>query len=123
MVAGAFVFWYGFLRIFTDLCRDHGAELFGIGRNQVFNIAMAVIGFGMMAIFAMRPSDSSADGATDAEDASKVENASWGRRAIFVLILLFCLVVRSAWTPEVLEEKRHHRTEQASIAIPMLRAS
>ena len=123
MMAAHFVFWYGFLRIFTDLCRDHGAELFGIGRNQYFNALMAVFGLVLIAILARRavrrgaehPARQAATEKAAGSDPGKSPSscretpASWVQRVAFTLILLFCLVVRSAWTPEVLERRRARR--------------
>ena len=120
MMAAHFVFWYGFLRIFTDLCRDHGAELFGIGRNQYFNAFMAVFGLVLIGILAKRtlrrgvehPAQQAATEKAPSSDPGKSPSscqnipASWLQRVAFTLIVLFCLVVRSAWTPEVLEQRR-----------------
>lgn len=112
-----FIFWYGFLRIFADLYRDHGAQFFGIGRNQYFNGLMAVVGLILMGVLATRAKRQLPESAhlqsTRLDEAlgqklSNRENipALWFRRIVFTVILLFCLAVRSAWTPEVLEEHR-----------------
>lgn len=119
-VAAHFVFWYGLLRIFTDLFRDHGAELFGIGRNQYFNLLMAIAGIVLMVVFSRRGQGNSngehvAGAADDDSSGSRARDElagpeSWFafcfRRIVFVAILLFSLVVRGAWTPEVLQQRR-----------------
>lgn len=115
-MAAHFVFWYGFLRLFTDIFRDHGAQLFGIGRNQYFNALMAGIGLILMLVFSrLNKSRQTAsvmtmpvsDGAAGAvrTHADRSFNL-WGRRGVLVLIVLFSLVIRSAWNPVVLEQRR-----------------
>jgi phosphatidylglycerol:prolipoprotein diacylglycerol transferase len=129
MVAAHFVFWYGFLRIFADVFRDHGAEFLGIGRNQYFNLLMAMIGIGMMWVFSRRGRRESAgptvgkvvQPADQLQPAGAVRSvperplAFWFRRIALGLILLFSLIVRGAWTPEVLHERR---AEKAVATIP-----
>ena len=107
-----FVFWYGFLRIFADLYRDHGAQLFGIGRNQYFNALMALIGLILMVVLARRnrlPKDAYPSSAVHGTE------CVWPRRVVFSAILLFSLVVRSAWTPEVLNRHRSEGRGQHTI--------
>ena len=110
-----FVFWYGFLRIFADIYRDHGAHLFGIGRNQYFNALMALLGLTLMVVLARqkrRPKDGFQSIVTCGSE------RMWLRRIVFTAILLFSLVVRSAWTPEVL---RQHRSEKPDPTDPRSR--
>jgi phosphatidylglycerol:prolipoprotein diacylglycerol transferase len=120
MMAAHFILWYGFLRIFADIYRDHGAQLFGIGRNQYFNALMAVLGLVLIGIFARRTERQGAEyspqpsATRDGRPGNPLSSLSsgesvpafWLRRIAFAIILLFCLVVRSAWTPEVLEKRR-----------------
>ena len=47
-----FVFWYGFLRLFTDYFRDYGNEFLGIGTGQYFNLFMAALGLALYIWFA-----------------------------------------------------------------------
>ena len=39
-----FILWWGFLRLFADVFREHGREFLGIGRGQYFNVLMAAGG-------------------------------------------------------------------------------
>lgn len=120
MMTVHFLFWYGFLRIFADLFREHPDKFLGIGGSQYFNSLTAILGLAMMtALSRRRPPGpieeegrpaASVDEAADviSEDASPGENpiAFWCRRTVFVFIVFFSLVIRSAWTPEVLQRRR-----------------
>jgi phosphatidylglycerol:prolipoprotein diacylglycerol transferase len=44
LLAAHFVFWYGGLRILTDIFRDYSVHFLGIGRGQWFNASMALLG-------------------------------------------------------------------------------
>jgi len=109
-----FIFWYGFLRIFTDLFREHGALWLGVGRNQYFNGLMVALGVTLMMVLTRRrknagPDLFSAPLATPPTNPDQTA-ALWFRRMVFAALLVFCLAVRSAWTPGVLQE---HRTKAA----------
>jgi len=116
MVTAHFLFWYGFLRIFTDLFREHPGSVLGFGGSQYFNVLMALAGLGMMVALrnksdhrsGVRASGDGTWGGRGPVTVESVENsfAYWLRRVCFALILLFCLVIRSAWTPEELERRR-----------------
>ncbi len=118
-IAAHFILWYGFLRIFTDIFRDHGAQFLGIGRNQYFNAIMAVAGLILIIVYSRldesqryRPSTIMSQTYEKSSMARRNPNMAigmWFRRSIFVLVILFSLVIRSAWTPEVLEERRANR--------------
>jgi hypothetical protein len=114
-----FIFWYGFLRIFADLFRDHGALLFGIGRNQYFNGLMAVAGFTLIMILAKRRTDQKTGLPPQSLPVSLPDREHapvlWFRRIAFAALLIFSLVVRSAWTPEALEEHRGEGNAAASL--------
>lgn len=106
-----FVLWYGLLRIFCDCFRDHGAELFGIGRNQDFNAGMAVFGLVLLVFLRKRRRPVEEAGEPPISVVESPSSARWSllpRRVILAGIVLFSLVVRSAWTPEVLEGHRPH---------------
>jgi phosphatidylglycerol:prolipoprotein diacylglycerol transferase len=135
MVTAQFIFWYGFLRIFTDLFRDHPGEIFGIGGSQYFNALMVVSGLIMMPVLRRRKrkegSEKLVEPAQDVQWAIS-ESASlstagegrapfWLRRIGFALILLFSLTIRSAWTPEELDRRRatqHPAPPEASSLLP-----
>lgn len=109
-IAAHFVFWYGFLRLFTDIFRDHGALFLGIGRNQYFNAGMAVLGLILMVVFRKMEIHEGTNVAAKLKHEKLPQSLPFAsirlRRSIFISILLFCLVIRSAWTPAVLEQKR-----------------
>lgn len=120
MMTAHFVFWYGLLRIPVDCFREHGAELFGIGRNQYFNAAMAVCGLVLILVYARRERHMGEDNAAHAVANERYPTISKDggflagehvamfalRRIVFAGLVLFALVVRSAWTPEVLKQRR-----------------
>lgn len=112
IIAAHFVFWYGFLRLFTDIYREHGAQFLGIGRNQYFNAMMAVTGLILMYVFSKIPANTSRSLMLASENCNEKRMPSiggWVRQGAFVMIILFSLVVRSAWTPEVLQQRRASR--------------
>jgi hypothetical protein len=43
-----FILWYGFLRIFIDFFREYRSSLYGLPPGQEFNIAMTLIGIGLL---------------------------------------------------------------------------
>jgi phosphatidylglycerol:prolipoprotein diacylglycerol transferase len=111
-MAAHFVFWYGFLRLFTDLFRDHGAQFLGIGVNQYYNAMMASAGVILMVVFSNASPQKQHRRATISENYgqhSPPATGIWIRQMILIAIVLFSLVVRSAWTPEVLKQRRSKR--------------
>lgn len=106
-IAANFVFWYAFLRIFTDLFRDHGAHLLGIGRNQYFNALMVLCGLILMMV-RLRRDEPVPDELPVIRLAARNQRL-WIRKLALILIILFSLIIRSAWTPEVLQQKRSER--------------
>jgi phosphatidylglycerol:prolipoprotein diacylglycerol transferase len=100
-----FVFWYGFLRIFTDIFREYGKELLGIGRGQYFNIALAVAGVVMFAAPGRRagPMADARPARTEARPPGK------GRRlkqTLFAALVAFSLTIPSSWTQGSLPPSR-----------------
>jgi phosphatidylglycerol:prolipoprotein diacylglycerol transferase len=120
MMATHFLFWYGFLRILTDLFRDHPEKIFGIGGSQYFNALMAILALALMAALLKRKppgpiEENAAPGTGEDGAAGEIPGAIclgesrvafWCRRAVFVFIVLFSLGIRSAWTPEELQRRR-----------------
>jgi phosphatidylglycerol:prolipoprotein diacylglycerol transferase len=116
VAAAHFVLWYGLLRIVTDLFRSHGAELFGIGRNQYFNAAMAIAGAALWAWLARRPQGPELDAPPQPAAATPTRPVTatptpprWTfavKCAALSALILLSLTIRSAWTPEVLESRR-----------------
>ena len=102
LLLGHFVFWYGFLRLFTDHFRDYDSYWFGIGTGQYFNLLMATVGlgiiFGLRRVAGQEPEEGS-------EHRSLQEEArrSWVKGALFYALVAFCLFIPSGTTQEVLK--------------------
>jgi phosphatidylglycerol:prolipoprotein diacylglycerol transferase len=102
-----FVFWYGFLRLFTDYFREYGSEFLGIGRGQYFNLLMAFIGLGLMVLMSrLNAPKISAVGSTVAEPAGGYGLSLRLRQLLFLALVIFCLVIPSSWTQEVFNQSR-----------------
>ncbi len=110
-----FLFWYGFLRIFTDYFREYGAEFLGIGRGQYFNLLMAASGV-IFYVWSSRRSGAGAmeqeqDGDEEPRKAVRASKEVWSsktafvcRRVIFAGLVVFALTIPSGWTKGVLKE-------------------
>lgn len=101
-----FVFWYGFLRIFTDLFREYGKESFGIGRGQYFNVLMAAAG---VALYLWLPRHARRKRVLAEASTPLVERAGpgpkrrmswevWARSIVFAALLVLSLTIPCAWT-------------------------
>ncbi len=99
-----FIFWYGFLRLFTDYFRTYGRQVLGIGTGQYYNLLMALIGFTLILWFSRRSGAEAAEGAGATDVGGAIEEAPggsiglWIRRVIFVALLLVSLTIPSSWT-------------------------
>ena len=97
-----FLLWYGLLRIFLDVYRDHGRTTLGVGRNQYFNGATALIGLALLFVLpplvARRPAPTGQMGAAGAPCWR-----TWLLRALFAALVLLSLTIPGAWTPGSLE--------------------
>ncbi|MCH7885044.1 MAG: prolipoprotein diacylglyceryl transferase, partial [Planctomycetes bacterium] len=120
LILAHFVFWYGFLRIFTDYFREYGTEFLGIGTGQYFNALMAVFGLGLIVWRRRAVRITSAEqgmGAVSAAESTRpqavlpVSELGWLtlRRIIWVALLLLSLTIPSGWTRGVLEDLRDSR--------------
>ena len=111
MLLAHFVFWYGFLRLFSDYFREYGAEFLGIGRGQYFNLLMACIGFALMKWMKRRAAPEVAPATrTTRRTETLSSSALWARRLGFAALVLFCLIIPSSWTQGVLKEYRSSET-------------
>ncbi len=121
-----FVFWYGFLRLFTDYFREYGTEFLGIGTGQYFNIFMSVCGLGLMILLPKRKQETANVKSNSKRKSFSIpeknrERAIWQgrgvemilRKAAFAFFLVFSLHIPCAWTQGVLTEIRD-RNEVAS---------
>jgi phosphatidylglycerol:prolipoprotein diacylglycerol transferase len=123
-----FIFWYGFLRLFTDHFRDYGTSYLGIGAGQYFNLLMAILGLSLVAWFsrvhgAKEPSmakpDPPSPGAPAGGPLQRLEGRAGlarlnPKRLLLAALLLFYLFIPSSWTRGVLKE---YRALQSSWAV------
>lgn len=121
-----FLFWYGFLRLFSDYFREYGVEFLGIGRGQYFNLLMALIGLGLIWLMKRRqrtgPGKSSKDDPPLAATLDAPGSSGWPlriRQLIFVALVLFCLVIPSSWTKGAFQEI-HNAAAGAGEVLPAL---
>ena len=95
--AAHFVFWYAFLRIPIDLCRDYPTHRLGVPTGQTLNIIMSLLGAALI-IRAYRR--------RRCPDVCVVHSADtnlpspWLRLAL-VALLVFSLTIPSNWTQDV----------------------
>jgi len=111
-----FIFWYGFLRIFTDGFREYGTKVFGIGTGQYFNISMAVIGAGLIWWYRgsnepkVKKQDAQAEMLSESGGGIEAINTKMHyrllKRGLLVALLLLSLTIPSGWTLGVLEQLR-----------------
>jgi phosphatidylglycerol:prolipoprotein diacylglycerol transferase len=115
-----FVFWYGFLRLFTDYFREYGTEFLGIGTGQYFNLSMALAGVVLYIWFSRiryarhvcgrkskRQDRALADMGQDGRTGHGTNRAGLVlRRAALTGIILFSVTIPSGWTQGVLKQYR-----------------
>ncbi|MHC4725405.1 MAG: prolipoprotein diacylglyceryl transferase [Planctomycetota bacterium] len=122
IVFAHFVFWYGFLRLFTDYFREYGTEFIGIGTGQYFNLLMALAGV-VLYIYFLKTHSKQSVFKSKAEIYQKmpkqinVYNSRphqtrrlWPvlKRVVFTAIIFFSLTIPSAWTQGFLEQYREN---------------
>ena len=100
VVLSLFVFLYAALRFAVDVFRDYEAVWLGIDTGQVFNLAMAAAGLGMLLYFGLRP--------WSTHEAPDPAPRSPGPVAVCVLVLLliYPLGIPTSWTRENIAEIR-----------------
>ncbi len=121
-----FVFWYGFLRIFTDCFREYGAEVLGIGTGQYFNAGMAVAGLALIGWCRRRGVATAGRNRLQAmKNGSATEPKHWLskrplrlaiKRVLLLTILILALTIPSSWTRGVLKERRDGTTGHAVLS-------
>lgn len=103
LLLGHFIFWYGFLRLFTDHFREYETYWLGIGTGQYFNLLMALLGLGI--IFSLRrlagqgPEEDN-EWREAREDTDRRPKLG---RALFYALVVFCLLIPSGTTQEILK--------------------
>ena len=93
---GLFLFLYSFLRIPVDVFREYPTSLLGLATGQALNIALSVVGLGVMCVVYGLPKEVEKSPSYDAGDSE----IGW-RKPLFVTILALCLVMPSDWTQDV----------------------
>jgi phosphatidylglycerol:prolipoprotein diacylglycerol transferase len=102
-VAARFVFWYASLRIGIDLFRDYPTFRLALGTGQTLNIAMVLMGIGLLCrsrlrrLGRLRPRRAVLELPRQARD----EPPTIAQRLVFAVLLLFCLTIPSNWTQDV----------------------
>lgn len=104
LLLGHFIFWYGFLRLFSDYFRDYDSYWLGIGRGQYFNLLMALCGLGIIWILTkFVQQEGMALGVSERQARDRADVSLWVKGALFYGLVLFCLTIPSGWTQDVLE--------------------
>jgi phosphatidylglycerol:prolipoprotein diacylglycerol transferase len=97
-----FVFWYAFLRIFVDLFREYRVDSLGLGTGQIINIGMSILGLVLMIWFHQRKRPrAQVAGIANRPAASRVRIPLWTQRALFSVLVVFCLTIPSDCTQDV----------------------
>jgi len=95
VVLGAFLFGYGFFRVFIDFFREYRSDLLGFPPGQEFNLLMTALGV-VMVVRGYRSGDRAV------VSACPVMRGGLGvRRVAFALLLALPLVIPSDWTQDV----------------------
>lgn len=104
ILLGAFLFGYGFFRIFIDFFREYRMELFGLPPGQEFNIGMSIIGI-ILTIWAIKREDSGVKlcvrSALAEAGNMQLRKTMRIRRFVFLMLLIFPLFIPSDWTQDV----------------------
>ena len=112
VMLGAFLFGYGFFRIFIDFFREYRTDLFGLPPGQEFNIGMSLAGIALI-IWALKSRHPGVQPVTRSAVLSglniDVRRATRARRIILRGLLILPLIIPSDWTQDVPERygKRH----------------
>ena len=121
LVLAHFIFWYGFLRLFTDYFREYGGELFGIGKGQFFNLGMALLGLALMYVIPLLGRSRPTTTARHAGEGRSAEATSAAgrsglrlRQAAFAVLAAFCLTIPSGWTQGVLDQYRRNQLRSSA---------
>lgn len=100
---GIFLFLYSFIRLFIDMFREYPTTLLGLATGQVLNLALSLLGLGLIAVCLRRSRGRTGGAAAEPAGLREEPPASgpgW-RRQLFAALLLFSLVLPSDWTQDV----------------------
>ncbi len=111
-IAARFVFWYASLRIVVDLFRDYPTHRLALGTGQTLNIAMTLLGLGLLARVRLRRIGWLAprhEAPVPAPGTRPDRAPSIVQRTLLATALLFSLTLPSNWTQDIPRRyaKRH----------------
>jgi phosphatidylglycerol:prolipoprotein diacylglycerol transferase len=96
------VFWYDFLRLFTDRFRYYDSNWFDFGMGQYFNLLLAPVGLvficGLRRFARQEPEEGG-----EHRNIREEGRGSWAKRVLFYALVALCLLVPSGTTQEVLK--------------------
>lgn len=124
VLLGAFLFGYGFFRIFIDFFREYRMELLGLPPGQEFNVGMSVVGM-VLIVLAIKRRYAEVKPSTKPVLASGF-NVERGRsmqirRLVLAALLLLPLVIPSDWTQDVpLRYGKRHEGMVHSMLYPVV---
>jgi phosphatidylglycerol:prolipoprotein diacylglycerol transferase len=128
IMLGAFLFGYGFFRIFIDFFREYRVELYGLPPGQEFNLGMCIVGI-VMIVWAVRRRRIGGKYFTRSSGADSLAreggNAMSIRRIILLVLLLCPLVIPGDWTQDIPVRygKRHEGMAHSTLYPPMVTVS
>jgi len=103
-IVAHFILWYGFLRIFVDLCRDYRTDFFGFPPGQEFNIVMTLVGLAMLVYFHRIGKRTGTDHFAPSKGNAtldKIHLVAWYKKAAFIVLLALPVIIPSDWTQDV----------------------
>jgi len=104
IMLGAFLFGYGFFRIFIDFFREYRTDLFGLPPGQEFNIGMAITGIAIF-IWSIKKGHPGTVPRTNFVVSNglnmDVRRATRSRRNMLRALLIIPLVIPSDWTQDI----------------------
>ncbi len=103
LMLGHFVLWYGLLRLVVDHFRDYDSYWIGIGRGQYFNLFMVVVGL-CIVMAVRRHASLEPEKAPVLRKARAKDPTLWVKRTAFYTLVVFCLLIPSGWTQQVLKD-------------------
>ena len=120
VLTGVFLFLYASLRIFVDVFREYPTTLLGLATGQSLNLFMTLLGLVLVFGRMRSPSEVAPAGAfSGAISHGALSRGLPSRRAVFVFLLLFSLVLPSDWTQDVpARYGRRHPGLEHSILYP-----